>query len=149
VFRELFCVAAGDLADDLKQPLDRMGVLYDEITLTGQGAVKGKKIAAAADLDIEGLCSGKWQLLFLVDAVNRREAEHLQSAGFRFATLSFVIPLMATTLQVSAPAFSRRVEILREYAAEDHMLAPGVHLAIFAIRASLGAGRHGFDILAR
>jgi hypothetical protein len=59
VFRELFCVAAGDLADDMKQLLDKMGVLYDEITLTGQGAIKGKKNDAAADLDIEGLSSGR------------------------------------------------------------------------------------------
>jgi len=149
VFRELFCVAAGDLADDMKQPLDKMGVLYDEITLTGQGTIKGKKNGAAADLDIEGLSSGKGQLLFLVRTVNRREAERLQGAGFRFVTLSNMIPLMATTLQVSPRSLTRRFEMLREYAADDPMLDPGVHLAIFAIRASLGAGRHGFDILAR
>jgi len=118
VFRELFCVAAGDLADDMKQPLDKMGVLYDEITLTGQGTIKGKKNGAAADLDIEGLSSGKGQLLFLVRTVNRREAERLQGAGFRFVTLSNMIPLMATTLQVSPRSLTRRFEMLREYAAD-------------------------------
>jgi hypothetical protein len=151
IFRELFCVAAGDLAHDLHEPLEKLGVLYDEITVTGQHAVKGAKRAegASADLDLEGLAGGKGQLLFLVRSVNGREAEHLQTSGYCFAEPSHVIPLWAASFKVGPKLLSRRIDIMRQYAAEDRMLDPGVHLAIFAIRASLGTGRHGFDVLAR
>jgi hypothetical protein len=152
VFRELFCVAAGELAHDLHVPLDRMGILYDEIIVTGQQAMKDKKkkIGAAPDIDLEGLSgSGKGQLLFLVRTVNGREAEHLQASGYCFAEPPDVIPLLAGTLRVGPKLLSQRIDIMREYAGEECMLDPGIHLAIFAIRASLGAGRHGFDLLAR
>jgi hypothetical protein len=152
VFRELFCVAAGDLAHDLHIPLDRIGILYDEIIVTGQQAMKDKKkkIGVPPDVDLEGLSgSGKGQLLFLVRTVNRREAEHLQTSGYCFAEPASVIPLLAATLRVGPKLLSQRIDIMREYAGEERMLEPGIHLAIFAIRASLGAGRHGFDLLAR
>jgi hypothetical protein len=149
IFRELFCVAAGELARDLHQPLNEVGVLYDDIIPTGQVAMKGKKNDALTDLDIEGSTSGKGQLLFLVNRVGRREAEHLKAAGYRFATPSDVVPLLAATLQVMPQSLNHRIEIMLEYAADDHMLDPGVHMAVFAIRASLGAGHHGFDVLAR
>lgn len=152
VFRELFCVAAGDLAHDLHEPLDKMGVLYDEITTTGQHAIKekDKKKNMDSEIDLEGLSgNGKGQLLFLVRGVHSREAEHLLTTGYCFAEPSSVIPLLAATLQVGPKLLTHRIESMREYASEVHMLNPGVHIAIFAIRASLGAGRHGFDVLAR
>ena len=152
VFRELFCVAVGDLAHDLHEPIDRMGVLYDEITITGQQEVKekGMKKNHNPDVDLEGLSgSGKGQLLFLVRGVNRREAEHLQHAGFLFAEPASVVPLLAATLHVGPKQLTHRIDAMRDYAAQDRMLDPGVHIAIFAIRASLGVGRHGFDVLAR
>lgn len=45
VFRELFCIAAADLANDLNQPLENAGILYGEILNTGQKpkAKKGRK----------------------------------------------------------------------------------------------------------
>jgi len=163
VFRELFCAAAADLANDLNQPLDKIGILYDEIFPTGQELTsktkilsKGKKShvtesSSLADLEREGVggSSGKGQLLFLVSRVTRREAENLQAAGYRFAIPLQVIPIMATTLQVKPNLLTHRFGILKEYATDPHMLDAGVHMACFAIRASLGAGRHGFDVLAR
>ncbi|PMD44030.1 hypothetical protein L207DRAFT_552432 [Hyaloscypha variabilis F] len=151
VFRELFCLAAGELARDLHEPLDQIGVLYDEITITGQQEVnkKGRK-KYSPDADLEGLSgSGKGQILFLVRLVNRHAAEHLQHAGFLFAEPANVVPLLAATLHVGPKQLTHRIDALRYYAAGDRMLKPGVHVAIFAIRASLGAGRHGFDVLAR
>jgi hypothetical protein len=149
IFRELFCIAADDLARDLHEPLDKMGVLYDEITAIGQQALKEKKQQPRFDLDLENLSGGNGQLLFLVRTVNRCDAERLQTAGYCFTDPSNVIPLLAATLQLSPKLLSQRFQTMREYAAEERMLDPGVHLTIFAIRASLGAGRHGFDVLAR
>lgn len=151
IFRELFCVAAGDLAHDLHIPLDNMGVLYDEIIVTGQQVMKEKKKRGTApDVDLEGLSgSGKGQLLFLVKTVNRREADHLQTSGYCFAEPSNVIPLLSTTLRAGPKSLMQRFHMMREYAGEERMLEPGIHLALFAIRAALGAGRHGFDLLTR
>jgi hypothetical protein len=151
MFRELFCVAACELAHDLHQPLEKIGVLYDDIIPTGRVIMKGKKNedSSFVDLDIEGLSSGKGQLLFLVKRVGRRESEHLQAVGYRFATPSNVVPLLAATLQVTPQSLNHRIEIMLEYSADDHMLDPGAHMAVFAIRASLSVGSHGFDVLVR
>jgi hypothetical protein len=151
IFRELFCVAAGDLAQDLHIPLENMGVLYDEIIVTGQQIMnEKKKRGAVLDIDLEGLSgSGKGQLLFLVKTVNRREADHLQTSGYCFAEPSNVIPRLATKLRAGPKSLTQRFNTMREYAGEERMLEPGIHLALFAIRAALGAGRHGFDLLAR
>ncbi|CZR59585.1 uncharacterized protein PAC_09479 [Phialocephala subalpina] len=160
VFRELFCVAAADLASDLNQPLEKVGILYDEIVSTGnppkdkKSKAKPSEITVASslqDVERDGAAGplGKGQLLFLVNRVGRREAEHLLAAGFRFANPVFVVPIIAQSLQTGPHTLARRLEVMRDYATEPHMLDPGVHLACFAIRASLGAGRHGFDILAR
>lgn len=165
IFRELFCIAAADLAASLNQPLDKIGILYDEMVATGKGiedavtknkkpGAKARKSAAtttsAEDLELESLGGlGKGQLLFLVSRVGRREAKSFQAAGYRFASIPQVINIMSNSLQVKPSPLTRRLDIMREYASEPHILDPGVHLAIFAIRASLGAGRHGFDLLAR
>jgi hypothetical protein len=165
VFRELFCVAAADLAASLHRPLEKLGVLYDEMMSTGKGAEerdsKSKKIAnkgrksavsntSADDLELESLgTSGKGQLLFLVNRAGRRDADSFLAAGYRFANIPQVISILANSLQVKPGPLTRRLDIMREYANEPHMLEAGVHIAIFAIRASLGGGRHGFDILAR
>lgn len=38
IFRELFCVAADELAGELNEPLENVGVLFDEIFNTGHAA---------------------------------------------------------------------------------------------------------------
>lgn len=165
IFRELFCAAAAELAADLNQPLERMGVLFDEIIATGEEPKEkrglstkfNKRSAATAassiiDLEREALGvapPGKGSLLFLVSRVGRREAERLQGAGYRFALPVYVLPILSKSLQVKSGSLTRRLEVMKDYAAAPHILDPGVHLAIFAVRASMGVGRHGFDILAR
>ena len=163
VFRELFCLTAADLAKELNQPIDRIGVLYDEIIQTGQEPKQSKRTAKksmavtlssskADDLEREGAngpSMGQGQLLFLISSVGRREADHLIAAGYRFAHSVFVVPIMASRLQVKSQALSRRLELMREYISDPHMLEPGIHMACFAIRAALKVGRQGFDVLAR
>ncbi|KAL3427705.1 Signaling protein YkoW [Phlyctema vagabunda] len=154
VFRELFCVAAADLAEDLNMPIENVGVLFDEIISTGQKAsskMKHKRETPESSVDIErnGLplpVFGRGQLLFLVSRVNRREAEHLQAAGYRFANAQNVLPILARSMQVGSYELSRHLQHMREYSKESHILEPGVHLACFAIRASV---RGGFDVLVR
>lgn len=154
VFRELFCTAAADLADELHQPLDKVGVMFDEIIHTGRGSrshndSSGKAQSLTSDLERDGkeletLSSG--QLLFLVREADRQEAEHLQATGYRFALPTNVIPILSGTFQVAGQELLRQLENMREYVKSDQILDPGIHLAFFAVKASIGAG---FDVLAR
>ncbi len=159
VFRELYCVAAADLAKDLNQPLERIGILYDDIINTGQEPPNsrmqiGRKDTATGTTDSaadvgQGSFMGKGQLLFLVSSVGRRESERYRGAGNRFAHPSLVLPFLSKRLQIRIELLSRRFEMMREYVSDLHMLDPGIHMACFAIRAALQVGRQGFDILAR
>jgi hypothetical protein len=154
VFKELFCLAAADLAEDLKQPIENLGILYDEIVPTGQdlkSKIRGKS-EMTLDVERDGMSPasvGSGQLLFLVKCVNRQDAERLQGAGFRFANIQKVLPLLSSILRVPAKGFKARLDMMRDYANEHRMLDPGVHLALFAVRASLAPDGHGFDVLAR
>jgi hypothetical protein len=155
VFKELFCVAAADLAEDLKQPVENLGILYDEILHTGQDlAIQMLRRKSGLTIDMErdgfgGASVGSGQLLFLVKRATRQEVVRLKGAGYRFADIRQVLPLLSKILQIPTKEFKIRLKIMRDYASEPRMLDPGVHLAFFAVRASLAADGHGFDILAQ
>ncbi|PVH84505.1 hypothetical protein DL98DRAFT_651715 [Cadophora sp. DSE1049] len=160
VFRELFCIAAAELAADLHQPVEKLGVLYDEMVVTGLGAKtldkshKSVTTIASSMLDLEregkeGSSLGKGQLLFLVSRVERVEASNLEAVGFRFAQPESVSGIIANSLRMGPRSLARRLEIMRTYYTDHHILEPGVHLGCFGIRASLAVGRRGFDILVR
>lgn len=154
IFRELFCAAAADLAEELHQPLDGVGVMYDEIMYTGSGTRFQhhlSRTARAQAFDVEhhvlGLENlGKGQLLFLVREVERQEAERLQASGYRFALPANVLPILAAAFHVTGSYLMRQLENMREYVVNDHILNPGVHLAFFAVKAAIESG---FVIVAR
>jgi hypothetical protein len=155
LFRELFCVAAANLADELRQPVEEIGMLYDDIITTGlrdgkESKVKRKGSISVGMGDIERHTDpfdlGTGQVLFLVRRVNRREAENLTATGFRFGPLEKVVPIIADGLLVGPNDFTLRLSMMRDYASGYQILDKGVHFALFAIRASVSAG---FDILAR
>lgn len=160
VFRELYCIAAAGLASDLNQPMEKLGILYDEIVTTGIAAKateKGKRslgTTTSSLLDMErdghdGLTLGKGQLLFLVSTANRHEAAGFQAVGYRFAPRKSVVPIIANSLRLGPRALGRHLEIMHHYATNHRALEPGIHLAFFAIRASLAVGKRGFDVLVR
>lgn len=155
LFRELFCVAAAKLADELDQPIEEIGMLYDDIVTTGlkdgretKGKRKGSISGGIGDIehDADPFDLGKGQVLFLVRSVNRREAERLTATGFRFGPLEKVVPIIAEGLLVGPNDITLRLSMMRDYASGYQILDKGVHFALFAIRASVSAG---FDILAR
>lgn len=142
IFRELFCAAAAELADDMRHPVEKLGKLFDEIIYTGKAPAKGKK-----DLEIGAQNTlGKGQLLFLVRIVDKAGAQQLQAAGYRFAPKPSVLPLISRILQLSGEYLSRQLDIMYEFAVDPHILDPGCHLALFAVRASMASG---FDVLVR
>ena len=150
IFRELFCVAAAELADQLNQPIENIGVLFDEILATGQNGYKARNrhsTSGLVDLEraaMEPQVLGRGQLLFVTKRASIRDAENLQNAGYRFAGIHNVVDILARSMQVNAYDLTGQFVNMRDYAKETSLLEPGVHMAYFAIRASVSGG---FDVL--
>lgn len=153
IFKELFCNAAAELADDFHTPLDEMGILYDEILTTGWDTTEtDHERRRLLDLESQGEVSensGGGQLLFLTKSVDIKQAYHLQSAGYRFASVKKVIKNVARSIQSNENVMAQALRRMRNYVVVDHTLERGVHLACFTIRATMRAGTGGFEILAR
>ncbi|KAI9882403.1 MAG: hypothetical protein M1823_005848 [Watsoniomyces obsoletus] len=164
-YREMFCVAAADLAKQMGEPLDHLGTLYDEIVNTGTvepskspmaGLLHASTAAAKAarrPSDLEAALPsltpfGPGQLLFLVRRTDKTEADRLQSIGFRFTALSLIHETLAETLQVSPTEVMMHLEGMQHYATSttERTLEAGVHLVCFALRATVGGT---FDVLVR
>jgi hypothetical protein len=154
IFRELFCVAASDLADQLSQPLEGAGILFDEILSTGQtinDKAKARRLMISDPTDAEqGQADspyfGRGQLLFLTRRLNRREAESFQNAGFRFTGITNVVDILARSMQIKSDDLHTQLTNMWDYSKKTDILEPGVHMACFAIRANV---RGSFDVLVR
>src|ERR1700722_3369957 len=99
-FKELFSVAADSLASHLNQPLDRLGVIFEEPVSTGtvsgintarlsKGSRKSSSTFSQEDLEKGGANSflGKGQILFVVRQLDKYEVEKLAAHGYRFAAI--------------------------------------------------------------
>ncbi|KAI9680496.1 MAG: hypothetical protein M1817_003936 [Caeruleum heppii] len=158
LFRKLFCVAAADLATQISEPLDQLGVLYDEIMNTGTVPMSRKmKIAHSlrpehgknGDVELGTIppaIFGRGQVLFVVRRTNKMDAARLQARGFRFASIQNVSEILARALQVDNAALFARIESMRNYSKSDQIMPAGVHLGYFAIRARISGG---WDVLVR
>ncbi|ELR05493.1 hypothetical protein GMDG_07415 [Pseudogymnoascus destructans 20631-21] len=153
IFRELFCTAAADLAEQLNQPLENVGVLFDEIFNTGEmhnsesgPRGKGSKPSADEETNIAAarVLSSKGQLLALVRSVDKTEADHLTASGYRFADIKDVAPILSRSMQINCDDLPGQLTNMYEYSKDTPIMNPGVHLALFALRACV---RGGFDIL--
>jgi len=152
VFKELFCVAAQDLASMIQEPLEKLGVLYDEIINTGtvkknaQGSMFSRNWPAAEDLERANrvMTLGRGQLLFVIRKVDRLESAQLQASGFRFAPVHQVLEHLARSMQVTVEELRPQLEKMKEFPFRSKMLGPGVYLSCFALRPLY---QRGFDIL--
>jgi len=151
VFRELFCTAAADLADDLHQPLEKLGVMFDDIISTDQKPKQNRFMAekrtSSVDLEkdnIELEAIGRGQLLFLVRRVDQHEADRLQGAGYRFADTVHLIPILGALFRIRRVDLQARLDDMYHYSAAKQILDQGVYFGLFCVRASIGSG---FEIL--
>jgi hypothetical protein len=155
LFKQLFCVAAQDLADHIHQPLDKIGILYDDVMSTGtlptdtRASRFHRRLAAAArasDMEKADMpyIFGKGQFLFVVREVQKQEAVRLQASGFRFAGIPAIADVLSRSMQVSREDITFRLEAMREYSSTEKLMNPGVHVACFALRPTV---RKGFDVL--
>ena len=161
LFKELFCLAAYDLAHVIQLPLEQLGVLYNGIFNTGTVRKPNKKdfvLRSSAIVDLENFVIGtgekggssqpfgRGQVLFLVRRLGKSDLTHMQSIGFRFAAIDNILESLADTMQVTKDELRQNLENLRRYAEEEYMLEPGIHLACFALRPLY---QRGFDVLVR
>ncbi|KAL4802348.1 hypothetical protein BDV18DRAFT_65422 [Aspergillus unguis] len=139
LFKRHFCVAAYDLANQVRQPLDDLGMLYDDVLTT---SIPSSRISRAAGYST--LRAGKGQLIFTVRQLRKQESSRLAASGFRFATLDNVTTLLANRMNVSSEALETHLKDMRDFAASSRNFEPGVHLVSFITRPTV---RDRFEVL--
>lgn len=156
VFKELFCVAAQDLAERIQEPLETFGVLYDRILSTG--TLRNRKFqlfSRSAPMirsdDVESgirrqITFGRGQLLFIVRSADRHEIARLQGMGFCFASVRNVIEPLARSMQITSGEIAPHLDDMRRHLGVEPALLPGVHLACFALKPIV---QGGFAVLVR
>lgn len=154
IFRERFCVAAADLADNMQMPLQKLGFLSEDILMTGTSTTefKNRKTKVPQE-DVEAgkiipALFGKGQLLFLVRRVDRAETLKLMSMGYRFAQMEQVGDTLAKSMQVKKQDLAGTIDKLRRYSrAQLETPQPGTYLACFALRAAVKTSSESWKVL--
>ncbi|KAI0537035.1 hypothetical protein GGR58DRAFT_473217 [Xylaria digitata] len=151
IFRELFCLAAANLATRLKEQLPNVGVLWDDILPTGKvreyypNENTNTSCERGESMSIGELQSGRGSLMFLVRRLeNSSDVEKLEAAGFRFADIQQVSSIIRSRMQIKTLDLTRILANMATYA-EHTMMDSVVHLGFFGIRARVGGD--GFDVL--
>lgn len=153
-FRQLFCVAAHDIAKSLNTRLQDLGSLYEDILTTGTLLTQtlwkdthGTRNIVATNVanisgDIEAgianpILFGKGQLLVLTRKVATEESNRLQNAGYRFAHLDQISDPLARSMQVSRDDLYRFVGRLQSFCdRETWVPTQGIYLTSFLLQPS-------------
>ncbi|KAI0483991.1 FAD dependent oxidoreductase-domain-containing protein [Xylariaceae sp. FL0804] len=157
ILRQLFCVAAANLADRLKEQLRHVGILWDEILPTGRNTWKGSRARPSDDsrLTEEGQSwettrseEGRGSLMFLVRRLEHtRDVEKLEAAGFRFAEIHQVCGIIGSSMQIKTANLKGKLAHMASYAEQKMTLEPVVHVGFFGVKPSVGGS--GFNVLVR
>jgi hypothetical protein len=129
LFKQLFCVAAQEISDELRQPLQDLGTLYDDVLET---AIPVSRLSQA--MGRSSLRTGKGQLMFSVRQLQKHEATHFASMGFRFATIEHVTSALSRRIHVPEPTLQERLQDMRDYASSNRTFGEGVHIISFVMR---------------
>jgi hypothetical protein len=155
VFKELFSLAAQDLANQIHQPLEALGTLFEEPLDTGRQPRGGRLIKTKRTSDVESdavdlekaalpsfLSAGKF--LFVIRQLNRSDVAQFGAAGFRFAPLTQISNALSRTMELPTDELAAGLSHMQAQTAFERLMPPGVHVACFMLRPRL---RQGFDIL--
>ena len=169
ILRELFCLAASALASRMSDTLANVGVLWDEIFVTGDSSKLSGTLPSSRGSDSDrigqrkdksifhslaekGLSTahlqeyGRGCLMFLVRQIDsKRDVERLEAAGYRFAEIHQVAGGIRSSMQIKSTELESRLRLMSSYDEQGAVPGPGVHLGMFAVRARLD--RRGFDVL--
>ncbi|KAI5239399.1 hypothetical protein E4T43_06724 [Aureobasidium subglaciale] len=149
LFREGYCVAAADLAEQLQVPLvDGLGPLYDQVLGTG--------LLTAYQNGIKALDNGgtqpstifeKGQLLFYTRRLSPPELDHYTSNGFRFAPLCRVEGAIANTMQIPIGLLGVQMQRIQNFAYRMSVPSPPKQGTYFVCFAALARIRDSFRVL--
>ncbi len=157
-FKQLFCVAANELADTISASLENIGILFGEILSTGTTSKStGLKVfpnwkrresssLSTAERGNSLFSFGRGQLLVLVRRISDEDAGKLLANGYRFAAIPHIVDYLARSMEVTRQELLPKLNQMRDSAGTEMLLEAGVHLACFAVRPVF---RKGFDILVR
>ncbi|CAG1994736.1 unnamed protein product [Fusarium graminearum] len=158
IFRELFCVAAAELSDQLNEPLINIGMLWDEVlpkeTASNQAylqALEKYRNAGGESSDAStkggsendniekevGLeeIDGRGALMFLVRRLTSDdEMQRLVSAGYRFVDPGQVSNNSRFHQQIQSTEFKTKLREMKNFADQQVKIKSGVHLSFFAIQ---------------
>jgi hypothetical protein len=129
LFKQLFCVTAQELSDELRLPLQDLGTLYDDVLST---AIPVSRLSRA--MGRSSLRSGKGQLMFTVRQLSKQDATRLSSQGFRFATIEHVTGTLSRRIHVPEANLAHSLRDMRDYASTNRGFEEGVHLISFVMR---------------
>ncbi|KAJ5279325.1 hypothetical protein N7478_004697 [Penicillium angulare] len=129
LFKHLFCVSAQELSNDLRQPLQDLGTLYDDVLAT---AIPVSRISRA--MGRSSLRTGKGQLLFSVRQLQKQEANRMASLGFRFATIEHITSTLSRRIHVPEANLREHLRDMRDYATSNRSFSEGVHITAFVMR---------------
>jgi len=148
LFRESYCVAASDLAEQLHGSLNNLGALYDQVIGTGimptntKATVHGEDGSGPSATTFE-----KGQLLFFTRALRPEETDRFTAAGFRFAPFNRVEAVIARTTQIPASLSRVHIAKLQEFAYRTSSSLPPKQGVYFVCLAALARVRGSFEVL--
>ncbi|KAF4956717.1 hypothetical protein FSARC_11485 [Fusarium sarcochroum] len=172
IFRELFCVAASVLSDQLNEPLTTIGVLWDEILpkTTGSNPAylqalekhRGEQVVELSETSTKGSTEvghlesgvglengidGRGALMFLVRRLTSDdEVQRLVSAGYRFVDPGQVSNNARSHLQIQSTEFESKLRDMKNFVDQQARIKSGVHLGFFAVQ---DPGRNKPQVLVR
>jgi hypothetical protein len=155
VFKELFSLAALDLANQIHQPLEALGTLFEEPLETGRqprraglAKCKGGPKIEPDGIDMEKcilpsfLSAGKF--LFVIRQVNKNDVAQFAAAGFRFAPVTQISTALSKTMELPTDELAAQLQHMQAQSVSENLLPAGVHLSCFVLRPRI---RQGFDLL--
>ncbi|PVH94644.1 hypothetical protein DM02DRAFT_660874 [Periconia macrospinosa] len=162
-FREMFCVAAQDIARSMGTRLQNLGQLYENVETTGTLHTarnlflnNNSKPILALDVTNEQadpeaghsnpITFGRGQLLVLTRKVSGEEASRFQDRGFRFASIDQVNDQLAQSLQISRDDLQSLIGRLHSSCERASPIPrKGTYLASFLLKPS--PAMKGLDII--
>ena len=157
MFKKLFCVAALGLANNLHEPIETLGPLFEEPLETGTLKKKKKFSLSTAtqhtspvkQKDIETASTmppllGRGQYFFLDRQLSRNDIIRYGARGFRFASPKQIAEPLASSMQIPSDVMLKRLDRMRMYCSKENLMPAGMHLACFFLRPSV---QKSFDVL--
>ena len=157
IFKELFCVAAQELAHRVHEPVEKLGVLFEDPletdTLSRTGTVRTSSITkrwtqSSSKSDVENSpvlpFIGLGQFLLLTRQVTRPDMDKFAAHGYRFASIPHITEPLSKSMRVSQAQMLICLKRMEAYCGPEDVMKPGVQVACFMLRPNV---RKGFDVL--